>query len=315
MDQKYPGTILVTCANHTDQEVKGQSHDTASDFLGQVLLYCITMKRPTIPTPLSTTLVLICSILLPSLFFPQGAASQAPPDQPELQASEDSTDTRSSNAPDWVRPQDRPAEPWPGRSHDLLHMRRLAVRGGIEDQRHALQLLERQIMADRVRASDVEVMSFIEQMVLTGIRTERRNPSNPADSSQARTLLRAEAVQVLATIGGPETEPVLVELLSKEQDALVLSFAVAAAREIAKAPGPSLEAQLIAIARRNNNMLRDEALSRELIRTTEQFYLRHGHPVEPEMFREILRMTQAAESFSTRRQAAEAIRTLRGIPE
>ncbi|TVR92868.1 MAG: hypothetical protein EA428_03140 [Spirochaetaceae bacterium] len=262
-----------------------------------------------------TLLVFGCSVVLQALFSPHDLAPQSASQHQELRAPEDDSTTRTSNTPDWVRPHDRPAEPWPGRSHDLLHMRRLVVRGGIEDQRNALQLLARQIVADRVRASDVEVMSFLEQMVLTGIRTERRNPRNPADSSQARTLLRAEAVQLLASIGGPETEHLLVELLSKELDVLVLSYAVAAAREIGKAPGPSLEAQLIAVARRNNSLMRDDALSRELIRTTEQFYIRHAHTVEPEMFREILRMTQAAESYSTRRLAAEAIRTLRGIPE
>lgn len=261
------------------------------------------------------SILLAFLLWVPGLVSPYALVSQATRKQDAPISSENFGAIHASNSPDWVRPQDRPAEPWPGRTHDLLHMQRLAIRGGLEDQRSALHLLGRQIKADRIRASDIEVMSFLEQMVLTGIRTERRNPGNPADSSHARVLLRAEAVQLLASIGGPEIEPVLVELLSKEKDALVLSFAVAAAREIGKAPGPALETQITATAQKNNSLMRDEALTRELIHTTEQFYTRYGHTVEAEMFREILRMAQNANTFSTRRQAAEAIRTLRGIPE
>lgn len=262
-------------------------------------------------TVLSFTLLLV----LPQLFSPGAILSQTSPQQDSPTSQAESSGSDASNLPDWVRPHTRPAEPWPGRTYDLLHMRRLAVRGGLAEQRTALKLLGNQINADRVRASDVEVMSFLEQMVLTGIRTDRRNPGSPADSSHARALLRAEAIQLLSTIGGPETEPVIVELLDREKDAFVLSYAVAAARQIGKAPSPALETQLTAVAQRNNTIMRDEALTRELIHTTEQFYTRYGHGVEPAMFREILHMAQNATSFSVRQMAAEAIRTLRGIPE
>ncbi|MCA1754221.1 MAG: hypothetical protein LC641_05895 [Spirochaeta sp.] len=254
-------------------------------------------------------------VVLAAVSSPHYTHSQTPQQQEIPRSAEDTDAPETNNSPDWVRPQDRPAEPWPGREHDLLHIQRLSVRGSLTDQKNALHMLSRHIEADRVRASDVEVMRLLEHMVLTGIRSARINPANPADSTHARAIVRVQAVQLIASVGGPETEPVLSELLSKEQSSLVLSYGVAAAREIGKAPGPELESQLTAVAKRNNNVMHDEALARELIQTIEQYYIRYGYTVQPEMFREILRMAREAMTLSTRRQAAEAIRTLRGIPE
>ena len=262
-----------------------------------------------------TSLVLVGMVMLTAVSSPHYTHSQAPQLKPIPRTAGDTDLPETTTYPDWVRPQDRPAEPWPGREHDLLHIQRLSVRGSIADQKNALHILSRHIEADRVRASDAAVMRLLERMVLTGIRSARINPTNPADSTHARALVRVQAVKLLASVGGPETEPVLSELLSKEQSSLVLSYGVAAARQIGKAPGPELESQLIAIAQRNNNVMHDEALTRELIQTIEQYYIRYGHMVQPEMFREILRMAREAITLSTRRQAAEAIRTLRGIPE
>ncbi len=129
-------------------------------------------------------------------------------------------------------------------------------------------------------------------------------------------MIRADAVLLLGSIGGPAATATLERVLKHEEDAYVLSQAVTAVAQTASAPTPELLSTLTTLVTRMNAVARpDNALAIAVVNAVGDLHERSGGIDDPDLFRALISIAQGGYSTTVRRAAARVIDELRERPQ
>jgi HEAT repeat protein len=231
------------------------------------------------------------------------------PDQPDWIQS---TDTQPESNGDWVQPGPEASNIAPVREQAITALRAEAFRTDLDAKSRVLSTLRGMQEDNRLSPVDGQAIELISFLATESYDFQIRQDGRVINDFP---MIRAEAVQLLGSVGGPAATVTLQRVLSHEEDAYVLSRAVTAVAQAAPEPSPELLATLTTLVNHMNAVRRpDNALAIAVVYAVEDMHQSSGGIDDPDLFRALISIAQGGYSTTVRRAAARVIDTLRQQP-
>jgi HEAT repeat protein len=253
------------------------------------------------------------------LFFPIGLDAQvsdtstAPPEQGEDQPDWiQSTDTQPDSASDWIQPGTDTPTTLPIPEQALTTLRAQAFRINIDSKSRVLSTLRVMLQDNRLGPDDGPAVELISFLATEAYDFQIRQDGRVTNDFP---MIRAEAVQLLGSVGGPAATVTLQRVLKHEEDGYVLSRAVTAVAQASPEPSPELLSTLTALVNHMNAVRRpDNALAMAVINAVEDLHVSSKGIDDPDLFRALISIAQGGYSTAVRRAAVRVIDILRQQP-
>ncbi|MEE8441665.1 MAG: HEAT repeat domain-containing protein [Spirochaetia bacterium] len=236
----------------------------------------------------------------------ENAAREPGKTQPEwIKATEINPETDA----DWVRPAgDDPAIPTVG-PQAIITLRAEALAIDLDAKARVLATLGNMNAENRLSPDDGPAMNLISFLATESYDFQVRRGGQIINDFP---MIRAEAVRLLGSVGGPTATATLERVLNHEDDAYVLSQAVTAVARAAPESTPGLLRTLTTLVNHMNVVRRpDNALAIAVVNAVSDLHERFGGIDDPDLFRALLSIAHGGYSTAVRRAAVEVIDKLR----
>lgn len=252
-------------------------------------------------------MTLILAVLL--IFTPLAGVAQAADNSPDWIQPRS---VAPENGADWVRPEAEEDQPPPIGEQALTALRAQAFSVDLDAKDRVLAALEQRNDNGQLGSLDEQAIEVIAFLATESYDYEVRRSGRTINDFPS---VRARAVQLLGSVGGPLAQSTLHHVLIKEQDPFVLAQAVTAIAGAADAPSADLMKDMASLVTRMSAQRRpDNALAAAVVRAVQRFNERFGHIDDPDIFRALISIAQGGYSTTIRRRALEVIDQLRRRP-
>ncbi len=230
--------------------------------------------------------------------------------QPDwIQSTEVQPDTDGA----WVRPDGADATTPTVRPQAIIALRAEAFAIDLDAKSRVLATLGQMHEENRLSPDDRPAMDLIAFLATESYDFQVRREGRVINDFP---MIRADAVRLLGSVGGPAATSTLERVLKHEDDAYVLSQAVTAVARATPAPTPELLMTLTTLITRMNAVRRpDNALAIAVINAVGDLHERSGGIDDPDLFRALISIAQGGYSITVRRAATRVIDELRGRPQ
>ncbi len=241
-------------------------------------------------------------------------------DQEEFRETDDAqpdwiqtTDVQPDTDGDWVRPDGADSTIPTVRPQAIIALRAEAFAIDLDAKNRVLATLGQMYEENLLSPDDSPAMDLIAFLATESYDFQVLREGRVINDFP---MIRAEAVRLLGSVGGPAATATLERVLKHEDDTYVLAQTVTAVARAAPAPTPELLMTLTTLVGRMNAVRRpDNALAIAVINAVSDLHERSGGIDDPDLFRALISIAQGGYSTTVRRAAARVIDELRGRPQ
>ena len=223
------------------------------------------------------------------------------------------TEVQPETDSDWVRPEGGDPHVPPVGPQAVIALRAQAFAINLDAKARVLATLRHMHEENRLSPNDAPAIDLIAYLATESHDFQVRRDGRVINNFP---MIRAEAVRLLGSVGGPASTATLQRVLNHEDDTYVLSQAVTAVARAAPEPTPELLTTLTTLVNRMNAVRRpDNALAIAVINAVNDLHGRSSAIDDPDLFRALISIAQGGYSTTVRRAALQVIDTLRQRPQ